>query len=123
MLRTILILSSLALLTACKSQNIEISKPDGTKQVITYYKGSDEVPDLLIIDGVNHFGKVSYDDDDPLTELAWRGEDGTKANAECVKQGAQKNLKDKIECKLYEVYRSTSDLIPAGSTFDPPSKF
>lgn len=122
MRRTLLVLASLALLGACKSQNIEITKPDGSKQVVTFYKGSDEIPDLFIIDGVNYFGKVGYDDGDPLTDLSWRGEDGTKANAECVKQGPQKYDKDKTECKLYEVFRSTNELIPSGSTFDPPSR-
>lgn len=122
MLRILLVSSVFIAVSACKSQNVEIMKPNGEKQIVTFYKGSDEVPDLLIINKINHFGKVGYDDSDPLTDLTWRGEDGAKANAECVEQGPQKYDKTKVECKLYEVYRSTADVIPAGSKFLPPSR-
>lgn len=109
-------------IAGCKSQNLEIEKPDGTKLMITFYKGSDAVPDLLIINETNYFGKVGYDDNDPLTDLSWKGEDGSKANAECVKKGPQKYDASKMECKLYRVFRSTNDLIPRDSTFLPPSR-
>lgn len=121
--RTITLFAILLIAASCKSQSIEISLPTGDAKIVTFYEGSDTVPDLLIIDGQNHFGKVNYDDSDSLTDLAWRGEDGTKANAECIQKRPKKFRKDEFECALYEIFRSTSDLIPEGSTFLPPESF
>ena len=112
----------LAVLAGCQAQTIDIKKPDGSNIEVLTYPGSEYAEDLMIVDNVNYFGNIGYDQTDTLTDLSWRGNDGTKVQAECI-ESAKEQYTDDIVCVMYEVYRSTFDKIPAGSTFKAPHRF
>jgi len=89
---------------------------------VTFYPGGDVLDDLIIIDGVNYFGKAQYQIGDPLSDMGFRFNSGKRVRAECLQTG--KNILGEDECKLYEVFRSDFlyevfrsdfELIPKGS--------
>lgn len=110
-----------AALSGCYSSEIYLELPDSKIKPVQFYTGSDNLPDLLIVDGVNYFGKAQYQIDDPMGDIGFRLETGERVQAECIKLG--KNFIDEDECKLYEVYRSSFDPIPVGTRAEPPSMF
>lgn len=112
----------LAVLAGCQAQTIKFDKPGGETVEVLTYPGGSYADDLMIVNGVNYFGKIGFDMNDALTDLSWRGNNGTKVQAECVETG-KADYTDEIECVMYEVYRSTFDLIPSGTTFRAPKRF
>ena len=112
----------LAVLAGCQAQTINMKKPDGGTVEVLTYPGGEYAEDLMIVNDINYFGNIGYDQNDALTDLMWRGNDGTKVQAECI-ESAKEQYSDDIECVMYEVYRSTFDKIPAGSTFRAPHRF
>lgn len=107
-------------LSACMPSEVDIKTADGRVNV-KFYPGGEILDDLLIIEGVNYFGKAQYQFDDPLADIGFRFETGERVRAECVKVG--EDILGEDECKLYEVFRSDFDLIPEGSTIPKPSLF
>lgn len=114
-------LAAFVTLTGCFSSEIMIELPDNSMKQILFYSGSDNIPDLLIVDGQNYFGKAQYQIDDPMGDIGFRLQTGERVQAECIKLG--KNFIDEDECKLYEVYRSSFAPIPVGTRTEPPSLF
>ena len=112
---------AIAALSGCFSSEITLELPDNTTKAILFYTGSDNLADLLIVDGQNYFGKAQYQIDDPMGDIGFRLETGERVQAECIKLG--KNFIDEDECKLYEVYRSSFDPIPVGTKTERPSMF
>ncbi|MDU8927011.1 hypothetical protein RXV86_06415 [Alisedimentitalea sp. MJ-SS2] len=82
-----------------------------------FYPGGNTIDDLLIVDGVNHFGKAQYQIDDPLGDIGFKFSTGERIQAECVREG--KNIIGDPECQRYEVYRSSFDPID-GTQADRP---
>ena len=108
-------------LSGCFSTGITLELPDNTFKEILFYTGSDNLSDLLIVDGENYFGKAQYQIDDPLGDLGFRLETGERVQAECIKVG--KDIIDEEECTIYEVYRSSFSPIPLGTRIERPSLF
>jgi hypothetical protein len=117
-----LALSLLAIVSlgACFPTEFKVETEQKTSNVM-FYPGGDTLEDLLIIDGVNFFGKAQYQIDDPLADIGFRFNDGQRVRAECVQVG--KDILGDDECKLYEVYRSDFDLIPEGVRVPRPQIF
>ena len=84
-------------LAGCVAQDVDIKKPNGETVKVQAYPGSQHADALMIINGDNHFGTIGFDQQDPLTDLSWRGNDGTKINAECTESG-KALYSDQIEC-------------------------
>ena len=103
---------SLPAISACVPTEFNIDTGHKTLQVM-FYPGGDVLDDLIIIDGVNYFGKAQYQIGDPLSDMGFRFNSGKRVRAECMQNG--KNILGEDECKLYEVYRSDFELIPKGS--------
>lgn len=108
-------------LAGCQSAKLTAYTSSGETKIVTFYSGnrSADVPDLLIIDGKNYFGKSAYQMDDPFGDIGFRLEDGRRVQAECAEVG--KNSIDKPECKSYRVYRSDFDLIPVDTIVPRPA--
>lgn len=104
-------------LSACKAFQIEGTRPDGSKESVSYYDGGTDLKDLLIIRQKNYFGKASYDDSDPMTDIAFRFEGGQKLQAECTRT---RESYGRTKCAIYQVYRSSFGLVPEGTTFPAP---
>jgi hypothetical protein len=117
---TLLFLAAVPLLGGCFPSEFQIVTEQKTSTVL-FYPGGDILDDLLIIDGVNYFGKAQYQIDDPLGDLGFRFTSGQRVRAECAQVG--KNLIGEDECKLYEVYRSNFELIPEGVRIPSPQMF
>lgn len=111
----------IALLSGCNSAPVSGVGPDGEEISLSFYSGGSSLPDLVIFDGQNYFGKAMYQFDDPLGDIGFRFEDGKRAQAECTKIGPNSIGKD--ECKEYTVYRSSFVPIPEGSRFERPKMF
>ncbi len=107
-------------LSACMPTNFKIDNGQDTLNVM-FYPGGHTLDDLLIINGVNYFGKAQYQFDDPLGDIGFFFNDGKRVRAECAQVG--KNIIGKDECNLYEVYRSNFELIPEGTRVPRPQKF
>ena len=107
-------------LGACFPTEFKVETEQKTSNVL-FYPGGDILDDLLIIDGVNYFGKAQYQIDDPLADIGFRFNDGQRVRAECAQVG--KDIIGEDECKLYEVYRSDFDLIPEGVRVPRPQMF
>tara|TARA_R110002020_G_scaffold36894_33_gene111018 strand:- start:3336 stop:3650 length:315 start_codon:yes stop_codon:yes gene_type:complete len=95
--------------------------PTGDAITLSFYPGGQTLPDLVIFDGVNHFGKAMYQIDDPLGDIGFRFEDGTRVQAECTRVG--KDILGDDECSEYTVYRSSFEAVPEGSIFNRPELF
>lgn len=108
------------LLSGCFPTEFSIAANDKILNVM-FYPGKDILDDLLIIDGVNYFGKAQYQIDDPLGDIGFRFNDGDRVRAECFQTG--KDILGDEECKLYEVYRSDFELIPEGIKIPRPQIF
>ena len=113
-------LGSIAL-SACMPAEVIGQKPDGQEVRVMFYPGGTVLDDLIIIDGVNYFGSAQYQIDDPVGDVGFRLSSGERVQAECV--STRKDFIGNDECVRYEVYRSSFDLIPMGSTFNAPSIF
>jgi len=109
-------------LSACYPAKLAIEAQGKPLPTVLFYPGGSNLDDLLIVGGVNYFGKAQYQIDDPLSDIGFRLNDGRRIQAECVKQGKEK-YGDKIECKRYRVYRSSFAQIPVGAEADKPSQF
>ena len=112
---------TVTLLSGCFSTEIVLDGANTQSPTILFYTGSEQLDDLLIVDGKNHFGKAQYQIDDPIGDIGFRFKDGQRFQAECIKQG--KDIIGEVDCKRYEVYRSTFDLIPVGTQADKPSLY
>ena len=107
-------------LSACMPTELEI---DNGKNMLTvkFYPGGDIIDDLLIINGVNYFGKAQYQFDDSLADIGFRFNDGKRVRAECIQVG--KDFIGEDECKLYEVFRSDFELLPEQTKIPQPDIF
>ena len=108
-------------LSGCFPAEVTLENSATRTPTILFYPGGDVLDDLLIIDGVNYFGKAQYQIDDPIGDIGFRINDGRRVQAECIRQG--KDIIGEVECKRYEVYRSSFDLIPVGAQANSPSMF
>ena len=108
-------------LSACMPAEVIGQKPDGQEIRVMFYPGGTVLDDLIIIDGVNYFGSAQYQIDDPTGDVGFRLSSGERVQAECV--STRKDFIGNDECVRYEVYRSSFELIPMGSTFNAPSIF
>lgn len=115
------LVSSLLVLSGCFPAEITLRGSNTASPVVLFYPGGDVIDDLLIVDGVNHFGKAQYQIDDPIGDIGFRMLDGRRIQAECIQQG--KDIIGETECKEYEVYRSSFDPIPVGTTALKPSLY
>ena len=113
-------LSTAVFVSACFPTEFDIKTDDMTLNIM-FYPGGEILDDLLIINGVNHFGKAQYQFDDPLGDIGFRFNSGKRVQAECVQTG--KDILGDDECKLYEVYRSNFSLIPEGVRVPTPQIF
>lgn len=120
MKRTLSLIAALLSLSACIPTEFEITA-DNQKRSVMFYPGGDILDDLLIIDGVNYFGKAQYQFDDPLADIGFRFNDGARVRAECVLVG--KDIIGEDECKLYEIFRSDFPLMPEGVRVPRPQMF
>jgi hypothetical protein len=111
----------LVFVCGCFPAEITAKKPDGGVVNALFYPGGSILKDILIIDDVNYFGKAQYQMDDPLADIGFRFENGSRIVAECTQEG--KDIIGQPECKSYEVYRSDFELIPEGSTAVRPEMF
>ena len=109
------------ILNACMPVEIQVVKQDGKQLTIAFYPGGHSLDDLIIINGVNYFGKAMYQFDDPLGDIGFRFNDGKKVRSECISEG--NDIIGQVECKMYEVYRSNFDLIPEGTKVPRPQLF
>lgn len=110
-----------ATLAGCFPTEMVGTREDGGRVALMFYPGGNRLKDLVIIDGVNHFGQGQYQMDDPLADVGFRFDDGTRVQAECTLQG--KDLMGDAECGEYTVYRSDFPLIPQGTRFPRPDMF
>lgn len=115
------ILLSGLLLAGCMPAELIGTAPGGAEIRISFYPGGSVLDDLLIIDGVNHFGTAQFQMDDPVGDIGFRTLDGSRVQAECV--SVRKDFMGQDECARYEVYRSTFAPVPNGSTFNRPEMF
>ncbi len=120
-IRYLAFLGATILLTGCMPAALVGTKPDGGTIEVNFYPGGSILDDLAIIDGTNYFGTAQYQIDDPLGDVGFRLLDDRRVQAECVETG--KNFMGDEECKRYEVYRSSFDLLPEGTTFSAPEMF
>jgi hypothetical protein len=120
-LRIVMVPMALLLLAGCFPTEITAKKPDGQTFKALFYPGGSVLKDLVIIEGVNYFGKAQYQIDDPLADIGFRFDSGERVVAECTSEG--KDIIGEPECQTYEVYRSDFDLIPEGSTSGRPAMF
>lgn len=107
-------------LHGCMPSKLQINNGNKSMDVL-YYPGGNTLDDLLIIDGVNYFGKAQYQLTDPLGDIGFRFNDLRRVRAECVEVG--KNIIGDDECAVYEVFRSDFSLIPTGITIPRPKQF
>jgi hypothetical protein len=107
--------------SGCMPAEVIGQAPDGNEIRVMFYPGGTVLDDLIIIDGVNYFGSAQYQMDDPLGDVGFRLSSGPRVQAECV--STRQDFMGNDECVRYEVYRSSFDLIPEGSTFNAPSIF
>ena len=123
MKKLLLALSAMFMVAGCQTDNIDIKLPSGETLKATFYDGSssNNVPDLLIVNGINHFGTLSYDQQNKLGDISFAFNTGEKIRAECIDSYLPKYSDDK-KCAKYEIYRSSFTPIPAGSTFDNPDR-
>ena len=121
MKKTIAAAAIVASLSACQSNKIEATLPSGEKIAVTFYDGDNNVDDLLIVRSFNYDGKASYDMNDPLTDIAFRFNDGRKIQAECTH--TKSSYGDKKRCAAYVVYRSSFKHLPEGTTFAAPDPY
>jgi len=108
-------------LTGCFPAEITLEDAATQSPKILFYPGGDVIDDLLIVDGENHFGKAQYQIDDPMGDIGFRLNDDRRVQAECILQG--QDIIGQPECKRYEVYRSSFDMIPEGTRANRPSMF
>ncbi len=118
--RLALALVAVLALGACLPTEFKV-ETEGKTSTLRFYPGGDILDDLLIIDGVNYFGKAQYQIDDPLADIGFRFNNGQRVRAECAQVG--KDILGDDACKLYEVYRSDFDLIPEGVRVPRPQMF
>lgn len=116
----VLLLAS-ALLAGCMPAELIGVKPDRSEVRIAFYPGGNILDDLMIIDGVNHFGTAQYQMDDPIGDIGFRTTSGERVQAECV--SVRKNFMNEDECARYEVYRSSFGPVPEGTSFNRPEMF
>ena len=109
------------ILSGCMAAKMQVNKPDGSVLDLSYYPGGSTLEDLIIIEGVNYFGKAAYQIDDPMGDIGFTFNDGRKIRSECISKG--KDIIGQDECKLYEVYRSSFDFIPEGTKIPRPQLF
>ena len=109
------------LLSGCFPAEVSLRGAKTEDATILFYPGGNRLDDLLIVDGVNHFGKAQYQMDDPLADVGFRFNSGERVQAECVKIG--EDIIGQPECKRYEVYRSSFDAIPVGTNAARPEMF
>lgn len=103
---------------ACIPSYTELTNANGQELVVLFYPGGEVIPDLLIINGVNHFGSAQYTFGDPLADIGFRFQTGEKVNAECV--SARKDILGEDECAVFQVYRSDFDAFPVGTNIPNP---
>ena len=122
-MRSVWTFAALALLAlaGCFPTDLTGTKPDGGKITLMFYPGGSKLDDLVILAGQNHFGKGQYQIDDPLADVGFRLQNGTRIQAECTLTG--KDMMGDPECKEYTVYRSTFAPIPEGTRFPRPEMF
>ena len=105
----------------CMAAAVDAKLPSGKTLRISFYPGGQTLDDLLIIGGLNYFGKAQYQIDDPLGDIGFRLKGGARVQAECISIG--KNIVGDNECKIYKVYRSSFSLIPQGTIIPRPQLF
>jgi len=108
------------MLVGCMPSKIQVHTPKERLSVM-FYPGGSVLDDLIIIRGVNYFGKSQYQIDDPVADIGFRFNNGERVQAECSSVG--KDMLGDDECKIYTVYRSSFALIPVGSTLPRPQVF
>ena len=121
MTRTLISIILCASLSGCIPTGFQIIKPDNTTLDVSYYPGGNSLDDLIIVEGINYFGKASYQFDDPLADIGFRFNSGERVRSECISVG--KDIIGQDECKLYEVFRSNFALVPEGSQIPRPQMF
>lgn len=104
--------AALLMTQACIPTQIYVEAPGKKLLSIQFYPGGETLPDLLVINGENYYGKAQYQWDDPLADIGFRFVDGRRVRAECLRSA--KDILGMEQCALYEVYRSDFDLIPEG---------
>ncbi|WP_319530956.1 hypothetical protein [uncultured Cohaesibacter sp.] len=104
---------------ACVPTAIKGQKPDHTPISLLFYPGGVSLDDLVIIDGVNYFGKIETIPNEPLDDLKFTLKSGAIFIAECTAIGT--NKADQQQCEEYDVYRSDDeDLLPERTVFYRP---
>lgn len=111
--------SALLLTQACISTSLGLTNADGKNVFVMYYPGGEVLPDLLVIDGVNHYGKAQYQIDDPLADIGFRFEIGKRVRAECVEAG--KDILGLEQCRRYKVFWSDFEKFPVGTIIPNPA--
>jgi hypothetical protein len=112
---------ALGLLAGCVPALLEGTRPDGSAIDAMFYPGGGPLKDLLIVDGVNHFGKADVDDNDPLADVAFTAEGGGRVHAVCKASRKVQHEDQTVDrCTRYEVTDSDFAPIPAGSIFGEP---
>jgi hypothetical protein len=112
---------ALGLLAGCVPALLDGTRPDGSAIHAMFYPGGGPLKDLLIVDGVNHFGKADVDDNDPLADVAFTAEGGGRVHAVCkASRKAQEEDQTVDRCTRFAVTDSTFAPIPAGSVFGEP---
>lgn len=87
--------------------------------LVMFYPGGETLPDLLVINGVNHYGKAQYQFDDPLADIGFRFEIGERVRAECIEAG--KDILGLDQCRLYKVFWSDFEHFPVGTIVPNPA--
>lgn len=111
-MKKLALLALCVFLSGCRPGELLVVKPNGERLKVLFYSGS-SIDDLLIIDGRNYFGKAEYQIDNPTGDIGFKLKTGERVQAECSTEG-QDILKQPV-CKAYTVYRSTFQIVPAGS--------
>ncbi|MBC6442178.1 MAG: hypothetical protein GDA53_03470 [Rhodobacteraceae bacterium] len=119
--KVIFAIGAATFVTGCFPADITGRTPSGQEITLLFYPGGDNLDDLVIFDGQNYFGTAQYQIDDPLADIGFRFNSGERIQAECIVSG--KDILGMDECRRYEVYRSSWDIIPEGTLFYRPEIF
>lgn len=120
MMQRLLATAALGILAACHPAKVTLQNAATKDPEILFYSGSSTLDDLLIVDGVLHFGKAQYQVDDPLGDIGFRFNSGERIQSECIEQG--ETFLGDPKCLRYEVYRSSFDAIPIGTQAQRPER-
>ena len=114
------VLPAVVFLSGCLPFEAQIHTEVGTHNIM-FYPGGSTLDDLMIINGINYFGAAQYQIDDPIGDIGFRFNDNGRVRAECISVG--RDFIGQPECKLYEIFSSDFELLPAGTKVPKPTLF